>query len=71
MQFQNRLAEEFMERDLLEHFLTEDVYIRYTSWQIAMIIFTLWLHATDITIGTDLYPGKGNHYPEKCESEYP
>ena len=65
MQFQNRLAEEFMERDLLEHFLTQSLYIRYTSWQIVMIIFTLWcLHDNDITIGTDLYPGKGNHYPE-------
>ena len=71
IQFQNRLAEEFMARDLLEHILTEDLYIRYTIWQIVMIIFTLWLHDTDITIGTDLYPGKGNHYPEQCESEYP
>jgi len=71
MQFQNRLAEEFMERDLLEHFLTEDIYIRYTFWQVIMILWAMWLHKVDLTLGTDIYPGKGNHYCELCKDEYP
>ena len=65
-----KLAEEFMDRDLLSHFSGANLYQRLLVWQVVMILFTL-IVSNDrfgLIFGTDMYPG--DSYQDQCPVEF-